>query len=68
MEADADLAELAGLLQHQRAEAFLIAVWYAETGGKSVAAPRGKRPTTVAAVLTDALAGIDDEDDFDIPD
>jgi hypothetical protein len=48
-------------LDHQRAEAFLIALWYAETGGKSAA--RKSKPKQAPV-----FAGIDDDDDLDIPD
>jgi hypothetical protein len=49
-------------MDHQRAEAFLIAVWYAETGGRPARAePRAKR--SAAVPMFDGI----DEDDLDIP-
>lgn len=38
--------------QH-RAEAFLMAVWYAETGGRSTPAARNKKPVDVAEIMFD---------------
>lgn len=39
---------------HQRAEAFLIAAWYAETGGRSVRVPRPKKKQVdVAEIMFD---------------
>lgn len=43
-------------MDHQRAEAFLIAVWYAETGGRSIASGVRAKRKTVAPVFD----GIDD--------
>jgi hypothetical protein len=54
-------------LDHQRAEAFLIAVWYAETGGKKSKTAsvrmRGKKPV----VLPDIDDQIFENDDETIP-
>lgn len=45
---------------HQRAEAFLIAVWYAETGGKP--AKRAAAPKAASSMFD----GIDDDEDEDL--
>lgn len=53
--------------QH-RAEAFLIAVWYAETGGRS--APRPRKAKSAGEATSNALSTLfaGDHDDLDIPD
>lgn len=54
-------------MDHQRAEAFLIAVWYAETGGKPSKTARPKKARSPAVRVPEDELFEEDDDDETIP-